>query len=993
MGTVIYKPKLLSRESVSYPVPVGSNLAEWLMENLPPASGGTLKVFEGSVSLKNEMPVDDLVKRRVTSGELFIVVPVPGADWVIYGIILILAVGAAILLRPNIPLPQNNNPIQDKPSPNNAISGKTNELRPGARVPDILGKVRSYPDLLSPSYDVWFGNRQEVTEFFAVGLGKYTIEDSKLGDSQVASFGSAQLSFYGPGKEEHYPTGLLYVQRSAQVDDLPVFASNEINSEPVTVWFYTTGGVKEIWADSRLATVPGEILLLFNTDIPANDNGYELIAAPTLGTNPLTSAPNHYRHTVRTSPAATSTVFGSDADFETVVQIGTPRFWSVYSASEPNVLTFGQTSQSFRWKFAVGDLVYVHHINEAIATGSSNPPNISIGDPVASDFDLVKLGVYRIVEIGELLKTSSQGYLFYVTFESMSGGSPGFIPHTGYRYFFLIKLRPPLAESWSELYASPGKDPDELWVDIDCPQGLYTQNLGATSTGENQKKVYTFEVEIEIFASGDGINPRTDVPSILKSVSFMEKSVSSLRWTNKFSTEALALDVPGFRSPFYLVRVRRAGIRTFSTTTNITNDEVRLSTFRSAFYVLGNSYEGVTTAILVLQSSSRLASIEDRTLNMVVTRNLPTQNTLAPQTMTSSLVATQRWADAFIYRATSLDGGRLSINNVDILGIYDIQKRLDALELGEAGQLNGTLDTFNDVNKELIVLADAVRCVPYRIGSKLYVARDDDYQKTATTLYNRRNKAPNSETLRMEFQEPDSFDAIEFDYLDSALRHRSLSFFYNSSGVNPPTLPVNPKRVSGFGITNWSQAYRRAAFEWEKIRRRKDYLTLEVMEDPRLMAPLDVVKNVDNADLRNQYDGEVVRVSPVAGLAGYYDVVLDQPMVFSTTGEAHYILIRDQLLEKILTFVALPTADSRTVQVYAPVAEDAANLIGLEARDGGLGALYSFAAASSEAARDYLLMSADVSSNGMMQLSLVRYDPAVYTHDRDGLPARPDLLL
>src|SRR5262252_7243281 len=76
----------------------------------------------------------------------------------------------------------------DTISPNNIIAGQTNTLRPGARVPDILGRVRCYPDLLCNPVDVYNESNQTIGQMFVIGVGDYDYDEAsvKLGDTPLS---------------------------------------------------------------------------------------------------------------------------------------------------------------------------------------------------------------------------------------------------------------------------------------------------------------------------------------------------------------------------------------------------------------------------------------------------------------------------------------------------------------------------------------------------------------------------------------------------------------------------------------------------------------------------------------------------------------------------------------------------------------------------------------------------------------------------------------
>lgn len=82
---------------------------------------------------------------------------------------------------PSIPYTPTITTIGENPakSPNNAIIERTNTPRFASRVPDIYGKIRAVPDLLTETYRIYKNNKAIEISYLAVGKGEYDISDIK----------------------------------------------------------------------------------------------------------------------------------------------------------------------------------------------------------------------------------------------------------------------------------------------------------------------------------------------------------------------------------------------------------------------------------------------------------------------------------------------------------------------------------------------------------------------------------------------------------------------------------------------------------------------------------------------------------------------------------------------------------------------------------------------------------------------------------------------
>ena len=75
-----------------------------------------------------------------------------------------------------------------KEKPTYQISGFRNEIRPGAPLPSILGRIRIAPVFAMPPYTEIVGDEQYVRAKFINGIGRLKLSDFKFGDTPVDRF-------------------------------------------------------------------------------------------------------------------------------------------------------------------------------------------------------------------------------------------------------------------------------------------------------------------------------------------------------------------------------------------------------------------------------------------------------------------------------------------------------------------------------------------------------------------------------------------------------------------------------------------------------------------------------------------------------------------------------------------------------------------------------------------------------------------------------------
>jgi hypothetical protein len=151
-----------------------------LFQSKWPVFPKTARIYHRSVAQscdvtpKNEHEIEALGK---LNGNVYVVLYPEGFEVIAIIVAVVLAavaIGISFLIRPNTKLNQNN----QQPSPNNSLSDRQNTNRPNERIPDIVGTVRSTPDLIAVPYK-YFINNQEVEHFYGcIGKGSYQIEQT-----------------------------------------------------------------------------------------------------------------------------------------------------------------------------------------------------------------------------------------------------------------------------------------------------------------------------------------------------------------------------------------------------------------------------------------------------------------------------------------------------------------------------------------------------------------------------------------------------------------------------------------------------------------------------------------------------------------------------------------------------------------------------------------------------------------------------------------------
>lgn len=136
-----------------------------------------------------------------------------------------------LIPKPSIP---NSSAAVGKDSPNNRLTGQTNTARAYQAIPDIYGQVRAYPDLIQPSDEYYIDHIKYVTEWLCVGIGKYTRESIKSGDTPLGDISGSSVEFFEPVGGDYPENGTTTILGVTEP-----FVVSDVNGQELvypTVW-------------------------------------------------------------------------------------------------------------------------------------------------------------------------------------------------------------------------------------------------------------------------------------------------------------------------------------------------------------------------------------------------------------------------------------------------------------------------------------------------------------------------------------------------------------------------------------------------------------------------------------------------------------------------------------------------------------------------------------------------------------------------------------
>ena len=119
-----------------------------------------------------------------------------GIELLIYAAIAVVSAVVVVALTPKPEIP--NNVGSNKDSPNNKFTGATNTYRLYQAMPDIYGRVVSYPDLIQQSFYEYINNVKFITEWMLVSRGTGDVAVVRSASTPFTDITNATYSVFKP---------------------------------------------------------------------------------------------------------------------------------------------------------------------------------------------------------------------------------------------------------------------------------------------------------------------------------------------------------------------------------------------------------------------------------------------------------------------------------------------------------------------------------------------------------------------------------------------------------------------------------------------------------------------------------------------------------------------------------------------------------------------------------------------------------------------------
>lgn len=789
-------------------------------------------------------------------GEFYVVIEPEWWQIIYYAIV---AITAAYSLYTVLTMPKPQSPTVG--SSNNELSQRSNQARLNGRIPDIFGRVRSYPDLIAQTYTIYKDGIEIEECLMCIGRGYYQILDMRDGDTDVANIAGTSVSVYDPFTSiigtpiyqvgESFTELPKFVRNSASINGQTIELPNSAVLESSNVWFQSPNLIKSAGLDftqyfaatDRVAlsgAVYGVQDVNLSGSIMVNEDKMVIIESSTNIDNPnlfkglqLTGALVDIETTTGTPPVTETNTRDLSGQFivtgvtKTVISGG---FHYEITLSNPEKVNANWQYVNNSYTITAGALLNRNSnsitLDDTYTINSVTADTIALVNPSAINSDWDKLLT--------LPNQSTQGQEVLVRFDAVSS-----------KYVGWFNFDMPEAT--------------QAVFNFFFPNGLFYQD---SKGGVWEEKI---TVIIELQAIDNNGDPVGSITTINQEIRANNKS--------QFG-KTIYIDLPTAGS----FRFRLS--RTTATQAGKTQDTCKIKSVYGMADSTISDYGNVTVLRSRTVATDGALSIKERKLNCLVNRKLPLDGT-------GPLQVTRSAGQALINLALDEHIGRRTSAEIDIAQInVEIAKINTYFGSDLMSEFNYTIDDDNLSFEEIAgMVASAAFCEPYRFGS-LTRLKFEQPQENAVLLFNHRNKVPLTYKESFTFGVQKDYDGVELEYIsdvDDARVKYSIYWDDATHTAKEGSQARNPLKISTTGIRNAAQAKTRAWREWKKIEHKYVSCEFEALDESELLIRNDRILVANNTVVSTQ-DGEI---ESAEGLI----IKTSQPCTFEV-GHDYYIFLQ-----------------------------------------------------------------------------------------------------
>jgi hypothetical protein len=843
---------------------------------------------------------------------------------VVYIIIMIIAIAIAFLMKPKIPNLAQRNTQQS--SPNNDLAQRTNMPRLGARIPDIMGVVRSTPDMLAVPYSIYDDNVEHEIAMLCIGRGHVEVYDAKDGPTNLNQIEGAIVEVFDPDTNiwsgspqsvtsfniggrirPEWPP--IYPQKSNAVNGQTLRAPNFMTMRGDKDMFPMTEGSFNFFPlgsqdrDFSKVFQVGDVVNVYGAVKLFNPIDKTIIMNPTYGGAfwfPGSSIPADWE-----VGSLCQIVSGNFTVWEQKITGTQPN--PAYPGPDPLNPTEPETIPIYtRVVSRVVDISGLYAISNIVVQNMGGSAGMGVmvylENPLAvnpqwqylvypSDIEggtrkviLSRDGVEYNLDGQYTVQTVSKAKLYFANAPAVN---PDWAKVGATQWEPGSALSPTITVDGTATWVGPFvvdmKDGNEILNNFVALNGLYKDN------GKKQIGVdVTIELEytkVDQFGNAEGV-PISRVFTIYGSA--VDTGMRAISVSDP-------LDPPGRWS----VRAQRIS-DTDTQFEGTVVDEIKWKDLYHFYHQVSDDelkFPHVTVVRTQQKATTGALAQKERKLNMRVCRRIPIYD-FNTGTFGSSLVATDQfeyilaWCiyDKYIGNLDPkyIDGPQIKQTGIDIRNYFNVSipsSNYPDNAFWAPTAFGYTFDKENmTVEETLQAIAGACFSICYRSADKI---RLNFLKQTAnaTMLFNHRNKLPGSEKRTIRFGRENNYDGIELSYVNP--EDDSITKL-----VWPEDSPQqNLKKVETVGVRNTPQAQLHLRREWNIVKYQYASVEFESISHGELLMLNDPILIADNTNGKTQ-DGEVMAMSG-------FDITTSQEVSMPGSGYTIFLQLSDKTVQSM----------------------------------------------------------------------------------------------
>ena len=741
----------------------------------------------------------------------------------------VLAVGAAVYTYMNMP-DVNTDTAGVSGSPNNSLAQRQNKHRVNERVPDIYGKVKSLPDLISPVYRYYKNNVQVEECLLSLGTGHFEIDEAtiKEGETPIKSIEGASVSIYEPGQQTISATPQIKI--GAEFDTLPLVTKqvSSIDGKQTLIPPNSNGGVyksvavsadkfkitngviiEEIYEWDSAADIFMKYARATNVDITHKFSAGEKVIIQnaifgnqddaTLSGNTdvaMSGVLTIASRTNITNPSAFKKIRISS------LSVNDPTNGNLDLAGEYKVDLIVKAGGGGTWIYEVTLSAGFVDVNSSFSLLTQDAVTVTSALLTDNDGNIDLSGIYTVANVTATEMTlvdavsvnSDWARLDELTAQQVADFLNRKIVFRGTN------------DNYVGWYYAGSNDSTGLLLNFLAANGIYE--------GENAKEV-AIEIEYQMVIDGLPSGPIYKYGEVMRGKANNRDAIGV----------TVKRDLPSAGT--FRFRAKRNNDN--GNAANLIDDVV----FESAY-----SYYTTKKAVYEYDTIVRLrrmaigSGTNASEFNLIAHRKLPTA---------TGFKATSDFADIVPAMATDPHIGRMSPDEVDTADLRRVSDAIaDYFGTPLAREFNYTFDDKYASYQEMVFsVADAVFCTARRENGLHYFNFERE-TPNSLLLFNHRNMKPESLSVTESFGIKDGHDGLEFKWRDPKDNYAEAVIKL------PDELQTNYKAIEVAGVTNSVQAHFLANRAWNKLKYNRKSIEFTAYGEADLVTRMDRIAVVDS---------------------------------------------------------------------------------------------------------------------------------------------------